>query len=177
MASINGISIKSLKMFHGHEGEELFQGNVYKDGKKLGFWSQDFSGGVCDNFDFDETPVAEAAEAYKNFSGKVEKDTKEYFDASFFMSELAELTDIEKEFKKWKKKGYPSIIIVKGGGFTWTQSTTMPASTKEEKEAVFEKFGKKFVEEFKAKTPKWAHTDIKTEVFGQDDFTLRYDAA
>lgn len=40
MASINGVSIKAFKKFRGHEGEELYQGNVYYNGKKLGFWSQ-----------------------------------------------------------------------------------------------------------------------------------------
>ena len=55
MASINGVSIKAFKKFRGHEGEELYQGNVYYNGKKLGFWSQDAHGGICDNFEFDET--------------------------------------------------------------------------------------------------------------------------
>ena len=55
MASINGVSIKAFKKFRGHEGEEPYQGNVYYNGKKLGFWSQDAHGGICDNFEFDET--------------------------------------------------------------------------------------------------------------------------
>lgn len=40
MASINGLTIKGLKQFVGHEGETLFQGNLYLNGDKIGFWSQ-----------------------------------------------------------------------------------------------------------------------------------------
>ena len=35
MASINGIELKGLKEFKGHEQEPLTQGNIYYKGKKL----------------------------------------------------------------------------------------------------------------------------------------------
>lgn len=41
MASVNGISLKGLKTFKDHEGMDIFQGNLYIGGKKIGFWSQD----------------------------------------------------------------------------------------------------------------------------------------
>lgn len=41
MASVNGITLKGLKTFKDHEGAEIFQGNLYIGGKKIGFWSQD----------------------------------------------------------------------------------------------------------------------------------------
>ena len=41
MASVNGISLKGLKTFKDHEGADIFQGNLYIKGKKIGFWSQD----------------------------------------------------------------------------------------------------------------------------------------
>lgn len=34
MASINGVTIRGLKKFYGHDGETLYQGNVYYNGKK-----------------------------------------------------------------------------------------------------------------------------------------------
>ena len=37
MASINGVSIKGVKKFKDHEGLGIFCGNVYYNGKKLGF--------------------------------------------------------------------------------------------------------------------------------------------
>ena len=45
MASINGITVKAIKEFRGHDGEPLAQGNLYLNNKKIGFWSQDSWGG------------------------------------------------------------------------------------------------------------------------------------
>ena len=52
MARINGICVKDLNRFYGHEGELLWQGNVYLDQKKICFWSQDSHGGP-DHFTFE----------------------------------------------------------------------------------------------------------------------------
>lgn len=113
MASINGVSIKSLKIFKGHDGEPLYQGNVYYKGRKLGFWSQDAHGGIEDNFLFDESQLKEAVDDYRDHSGKVEDGYKEYFDASALLCEVADLTQAEKEFKKAAKKGYKAVIRVR----------------------------------------------------------------
>ena len=56
MASLNGVSLKNLKTYAGHEGEPCMQGSVYYNGKKLGFWSQDGHGGP-DRFDFNENEL------------------------------------------------------------------------------------------------------------------------
>lgn len=40
MAKIYGIELKNIKNFVGHEGL-AFQANVYLNGKKVGFYSQD----------------------------------------------------------------------------------------------------------------------------------------
>lgn len=37
MASINGVTIRGLKNFYGHDGETLYQGNVYYNGKSSAF--------------------------------------------------------------------------------------------------------------------------------------------
>ena len=58
MASLNGVTIRNLKGFNGHEGEPLFQGSVYLNGQKLGFWSQDAHGG-SDNYDFNTKALVE----------------------------------------------------------------------------------------------------------------------
>ena len=44
MAKMSGIELKSVKYATGMEGD-FFQGNVYLDGKKIGFYSEDGNGG------------------------------------------------------------------------------------------------------------------------------------
>lgn len=39
MASINNVTVKSLKTFSGHEGEPCYWGNLYLGNKKIGSWS------------------------------------------------------------------------------------------------------------------------------------------
>lgn len=45
MASIKGLQIKNMVGFKGHEGEPLTQGDLYIDGKKVGYYSDDYCGG------------------------------------------------------------------------------------------------------------------------------------
>lgn len=108
MASINGIQIKSLKSFRGHEGEPLYQGNVYYRGKKLGFWSQDSWGG-CDNYDFKEIILNEEVERFRN-SDMVKPIYKDIVNLDILLYELTGLMESEKEYKKAIKKGYNSYV-------------------------------------------------------------------
>ena len=117
MASLNGVTIRNLKGFNGHEGEPLFQGSVYLNGQKLGFWSQDAHGG-SDNYDFNtkalETPVLMWKSALKS------SKYYEYLDADGFLAVVCGLMQIEKGFKKAVKSGYPvscfSINVLDGMG-------------------------------------------------------------
>ena len=96
MASINGVEVKALKGFEGHEGY-CFQGNIYKDGKKLGFWSQDSWGG-CDRFDFDESILDEAC---KDFANGFPDDTPHrdiYEEKEVFMGAVLDLKLCEQEY-------------------------------------------------------------------------------
>ena len=43
--TMKGITLKGLKTFKGHEGEPCIQGNIYMDGKKIGWFSDDSRGG------------------------------------------------------------------------------------------------------------------------------------
>ena len=43
--NFGGYWIKNLKNFKGHEGEHLLQCSVYKDNKRIGFYSDDSWGG------------------------------------------------------------------------------------------------------------------------------------
>ncbi len=175
MASINGVTVKSYKTFKGHEGEHLGQGNVYYKGEKLGFWSQDAHGAVCDSFSFDEKLLASEVEKYRDLSGRVEERFKPLFDATMFMWELANLIETEKEYKKFAKKGYPSMIRVMQGGCISFAAYKNPAVTAKEKETLLGHVKDKLIASFKEEMPKSADEDIYVDIFGcPEDFDIVY---
>ena len=47
MATIYGFSLKGIKTFKGREGEGC-QGDIYYDGKKVGWYSDNADGGMAD---------------------------------------------------------------------------------------------------------------------------------
>lgn len=114
MAKINNIQIKNLKTFKGHEGEPLFQGNIYYKGKLLGFWSQDAHGGIYDNFNFNESVLDEEAKKYAT-SDRVEDEYRKYADICSLLNDLVVLMDEEKMYKSYVKNGYPATVVVTEG--------------------------------------------------------------
>lgn len=106
MASIKGISLKNVKTFRGHEYPTNYQGNVYFNGKKMGFWSQDSWGGP-DSYDFD---TAELDAKAKEFYGE-----DSIYGLDCLMGELLELMDNEKMFKKAVKEGYSALVVISNG--------------------------------------------------------------
>lgn len=106
MASINGVEIKNLKFFQGHEYESVAQGTVYYKGRKLGFWSQDAHGG-CDNFEFDCKIFENAFYQWKSVLRNT--DSYKYLDVDSFMCDIVYLADMEKKYKMGLKKGWPYI--------------------------------------------------------------------
>ena len=113
MASINGITIKALKKFKDHEGMNIYQGNVYMNGKKLGFWSQDYMSGY-DNFNFDENICNEAVEKFRN-SDLVDEEYKNFTNLGVLLAYVISLINTEKEYKKYVKRGYEGMIQVTDG--------------------------------------------------------------
>lgn len=123
MASINGITLKAVKMFRGHEGEPCYQGNVYIGTKKIGFWSQDSWGG-CDSILLDK-PYSERKLAQKVSALHPESiKTHTRPDGSTFTTEysldillgnLLGLQDDEKEFKRVIKNGCCGLMVVTDG--------------------------------------------------------------
>lgn len=112
MAKMYGVEIKSMRTFIGHEGE-CAQGNVYYNGKLLGFWSQDAWGGP-DRFDFDEHLIDEAVEKYKLFLPK-DNILFQFVDAACLLDEIVQLSYMEKKFKKYTAKGYHTVVKVDNG--------------------------------------------------------------
>lgn len=109
MANINGLTVKSLKSFSGHDGAPALQGNVYFNGKKLGFWSQDPWCGP-DRFDFDENLLSDVVNKYRD-SGKVPEKYKEIFSLELLIYEVTKLICLEKDYKKCVKAGYPILLV------------------------------------------------------------------
>jgi hypothetical protein len=111
MASINGISIKKRKDFLGHEEEPLSQGDLYLNGKKLGFFSQDFRGGP-NQYQFDENVLNEAVKSFAQ-SKYVEEKYKKIYDLDCLIGEILQLMDDEKQYKKEARKGYDTMMVLR----------------------------------------------------------------
>lgn len=107
MASINGVSIKNLKEFKGHEGEPLLQGTVYYQNKQVGFWSQDAHGGP-DNFNFNERVLMTPFLKYRS---TLKGNAKKYCSLGTLVEDVVALTFIERELKTVQKEGYEGIYL------------------------------------------------------------------
>lgn len=124
MAQINGLHVKKLKKFAGHEGEPCYQGDLYLGKTKIGFWSQDSWGANVNNVymeeGFSETALNKRICALNqdktkhgiSISGK--PWTIEY-DLTHLMSDYLTLVEDEKLFKKITKKGFSAILLITDG--------------------------------------------------------------
>lgn len=122
MASKNGLTIKNEVTFLGHEGYAT-QGDIYLDDEKIAFWSQDGNGGE------DTIYMEEKYSEYKFMENlkELNKDNPivlEYhgekmevpLSIDFFMGDLLELSDLEKEYTKYRFKGYYMLISISNYG-------------------------------------------------------------
>ena len=104
--NIFGISLKSVKTLHGREGA-YYCGTVYKNGKKLGEWSQSPYGAIIDDYYFNEAELNEAAEAWARMKG-----SKDKLDREGLMVDIVILTDCYKLYQKCLKNGRNTLVIV-----------------------------------------------------------------
>ena len=126
MAKVNGFELKGIKEFKGHEGEPCFQGNIYLNGKKVG-WFTDDSWGGCKRIDFEDSELhyffaniaKRYAEAYPDlFTGigieltRENQSTADWFDEEWFIIELMILKENETLMKKYMKKGAASMVFL-----------------------------------------------------------------
>lgn len=95
MASINGITLKALKVYNGMEGPTYY-GNLYIGSKKVAEWAQDPNGAIIDNIHM----VAGFSE--QKLRNLFQDHDKNNYDIGFeiAMSKLVCLTNEEKCFKK-----------------------------------------------------------------------------
>ena len=136
MASINGITVKSLKKFKGHEGEPLYQGNVYLGNKKIGWWSQDSWGGP-DTCYLDEPYRIRKLEAkvkelnHDKEAAFTRNDGSTYlidYSLEIMFGDLMELKHDEDMFKSAVKNGFAGVLLVTDGyhvfGWNLNKETT-----------------------------------------------------
>lgn len=181
MASINGISVKNVEKFLGHEGEPLYQGNLYLNGKKIGFWSQDSHGGP-DNFMLDggwkqEKALDDAVKAMnpeKAIHGE-RGDGENYvigYGLEFLMTDILDLMNDEKLFKKAVKAGYAGILVATDGYHetVWQLPATYTALSDEALMAKMDSALNKAKESF---FPEDKFTEHKVKVYRSlDDFVV-----
>lgn len=102
--SIFGIQVKGVKTKQGREGE-YYCGNVYYNGKKLGFWSQDPYGCIADNFEFDTRQLDEALNKYREYK-KYDRSLES------MLLDVVILSEYYKEYTKMIKTSRYKILTV-----------------------------------------------------------------
>lgn len=111
MASINGVSLKNVKTFKGHDGDGYYSGSVYLNSKKLGHWSQDsYCGPDITDFPVDKLQQIARHIAATNF---VELKYKEIYNWSCLIDDVLELKLLEDYFKRIKKIDYNTVVTIK----------------------------------------------------------------
>lgn len=113
MAKINGVEMKAIKSYPGHECECAYA-SIYIDGKRVGRWSQDSWGGP-DNYDGFEDAIISKAKMFKEGCPKNAKYYNFLDEPDIFMGCLLELFEDEKNYKKYLKDGYVTVFMVSDG--------------------------------------------------------------
>ena len=109
MATINDIGLKNVKTFRGVEYPVCYQGTIYYKGKRVGYWSQDSWGGP-DIFDVSKEIMDALNEEAKKYYGK-----DSIYDIDCLMDEILHLTDDEKQYKAFVKKGFNATVLMTDG--------------------------------------------------------------
>ena len=130
-----GYWIKGLKNFKGHEGEPLFQCTITKNGKKVGFFSEDSWGG---NAQLDMISKVEE-KALTEYAKSVDAEPWEESYHSF-IAKIADELDQQKWYKRnCKKKTLFRIKGMKEGEWKTVNHPFEPRV----KDFIVKKYGKK----------------------------------
>lgn len=146
--NVNGFTLKAVKVFKGHEGEPCFQGNIYLDNKKVGYFSSSYTMGPMDIF-FESSEVEQRFTALVSAFFKVYPQgflfynapfmdnpaTQEFakvFDAEDLILELLAIDEAEKSFKKGQQRWCPLLIYTYGAkgttGYGFTKHISKEAA-------------------------------------------------
>jgi hypothetical protein len=168
MAKINGIELKNIVKYRGHEGEPLVQGTIYIDGKKSGFYSQGDWGGP-DTLDFisneKKNVFNDKASSYSQ-----NKVDKERFDdillpEDLLLCDLLYLLEKEKKFKKVTKQGCDGVIYYVWNNEQYIQSVKL--------KKIVGNDGDNFIRLFKKVNPEFTNLSY---YFSLDDFDIKSEA-
>ena len=111
-SSIKGFKLKNLTKFKGHEQEPLYQGDIYYNGRKVGWYSDDFNGGEP-WIDLPDDIYKLLEKVSKEYLKTKYKDHKFMWGVSTFFSEIIELNIDEKFYNQQKKKGLDILVVFK----------------------------------------------------------------
>jgi len=112
MASINKIELKNLKVVIDESGMSTRRGEVWYDGTYLGIWTQSWGD---DSYEFDTSVLNEEVAKYVK-SSMVEEQYKNSADLDCLLSDLINIMETEKAYKRCVKAGYKNLVVA-GDGF------------------------------------------------------------
>lgn len=119
MAKIYGLELKGIKTMIGRNGE-VFQGNIYLEGKNIGVYSQDLNGGITpsvwlsDKYSKQKLEKIVSKEYFRNDNiWKVKEDMIEHIDVlEETFENIYTLKEWEKVFGKELKKRKSSFVMI-----------------------------------------------------------------
>lgn len=124
MASINSISVKNLSDFPGHDGCICYRGELYLEDNRIGYWSQNYMGGIDDNISlapqYDERKLRSAV-SQKNkdkIRTTVSRDGSIYqieYMLEDLLCDLIKLITVEKVYKAAEQKGITDLLLLTDG--------------------------------------------------------------
>ena len=159
MASIKGIEIKNVKTFRGVEYPVNYQGNIYYNGKKLGFWSQDSCGGP-DSYDFN---TSELDQIVKDYYGP-----DSIYNLDCLIDEVLTLKNYEKSYKKVVKEGFLTLAVITDD----YSETVIKIPSKVNKEDILKDY-KKYIDRYVDKSTNHIRDNVKIYTFNSlSDFTM-----
>lgn len=122
MLSINGLHLKNVVEFRGHDGEPLIQGDLYLEYHKLGFWSQDSWGGpdiihLDSGYEIDKlnNRIAASNPDKKLCSTASAHPFEIDYDLELLMGDYILLQRDYEEYLKALRSGYYGVLIASDG--------------------------------------------------------------
>ena len=113
VASINGISLRSIKSTKDHDGITIYNAAVYVDGKRSGTWAQSY---YSNNDQYEPEglygTIKERAGRFAQGFPKGSWQAPVAGEPDVFMGALRELAYDEKIYKKIASSGYPTVVFV-----------------------------------------------------------------
>lgn len=159
MASIKGIEIKNIKTFRGVEYPVNYQGNIYYNGKKLGFWSQDSWSGP-DSYEFNTSKLDQIAKDYYG--------PDSIYDLDCLIDEVLTLKNYEKSYKKAVKEGFLTLAVVTDG----YSEIAIKISSKVDKEDIIKDY-RQYIDKYVDKSTNHVRDNVKIYAFKSlSDFTM-----